>query len=143
MENDTIALLKECNSGIKMGVTSLSDVLDHVKESNLRKVLVEAKQEHEKLGDETHEILLKYHEDDKEPHPVAKMMASMKTGTKLALEESDQTIAGLITDGCDMGIKSLHQYLNKYENAEKDVKDMTKKVIASEENLRKNLQAYL
>ncbi len=143
VQNDTIALLKECNSGIKMGVTSLSDVMDHVKEGNLKKVLTEAKAEHEKLGDETHAILLKYQEDDKEPHPVAKMMASMKTTTKLALEESDQTVARLITDGCDMGIKSLHQYLNQYENAAKDVKDMTEKVIASEEKLRKNLQGYL
>lgn len=143
MENDTVELLRECNSGIKMGVTSLNDVLEHVKEGNLRKVLVEAKKEHEKLGDETHEILLKYHEDGKEPHPVAKMMASMKTGTKLALEENDQTVAELITDGCDMGIKSLHRYLNQYKDAQKDVKDMTKKVIASEENLRKNLQGYL
>lgn len=143
MEEDTIALLKECNSGIKMGVSSLSDVMDHVTNSNLRSILMDARKEHEKLGDETHSILLKYHEEGKEPHPVAKAMATMKTDVMMTVKEDDRTIAGLITDGCDMGVKSLYQYLNKYEKAEQDVRDMTKKVIESEEHLRKSLQTYL
>ena len=116
--NDTIALLKECNSGIRMGIQSLEDVIDRVSAKSMRNILHEAKQEHEKLGDETHSLLLEYHEDGKEPHPVAKMMSAVKTGTRLALEESDQTVANLITDGCDMGIKSLHRYLNQYSEAD-------------------------
>ncbi len=143
MENDTIALLKECNSGIKMGINSLTDVLDKVQASELREILKTAKKEHEKLGDESHAILLKYHEDGKEPHPVAKMMANVKTGMKLTMQESDATVADLITDGCDMGIKSLHRYLNQYPDAEESVVKLTGKLIESEEKLRKNLQCYL
>lgn len=143
MENDTVALLKECNSGIKMGIRSLTEVLDKVQASDLREILKNAKEEHEKLGDESHAILLKYHEDGKEPHPVAKMMSDMKTGMKLTMQESDATVADLITDGCDMGIKSLHRYLNQYPEAEECVQELTGKLIDSEEKLRKNLQCYL
>lgn len=143
MENDTIALLKECNSGIKMGVNSLDDVLDKVQASDLREILKAAKKEHEKLGDETHAILLKYHEEGKDPHPVAKMMSTMKTGVKLTVQESDATVADLLTDGCDMGIKSLHRYLNQYQNAEESVVKLTGRLIESEEKLRRNLQCYL
>lgn len=143
MENDTVALLKECNSGIKMGISSLEDVLDKVQGNDLREILKTAKKEHEKLGDESHAILLKYHEDGKEPHPVAKMMANMKTGVKLTVQESDATVADLITDGCDMGIKSLHRYLNQYSDAEESVIKLTGRLIDSEEKLRKNLQCYL
>ncbi len=141
MESDTVALLKECNSGIKMGINSLDDVLDRVQKSDLREILRTAKKEHEKLGDESHAILLKYHEDGKEP--VAKMMASVKTGVKLTVQESDTAVAELITDGCDMGIKSLHHYLNQYPQAEECVVKLTGKLIDSEEKLRKNLQCYL
>ena len=95
MESDTVALLKECNSGIKMGINSLDDVLDRVQKSDLREILRTAKKEHEKLGDESHAILLKYHEDGKEPHPVAKMMASVKTGVKLTVQESDTAKNGV------------------------------------------------
>ena len=143
IENDTIALLKECNSGIKMGVNSLDDVLDKVQASDLREIIKAAKKEHEKLGDETHAILLKYHEEGKDPHPVAKMMSAMKTGVKLTVQESDATVADLLTDGCDMGIKSLHRYLNQYQNAEESVVKLTGRLIESEEKLRRNLQCYL
>ncbi len=141
--NDTIALLKECNSGIRMGIQSLEDVIDRVSAKSMRNILHEAKQEHEKLGDETHSLLLEYHEDGKEPHPVAKMMSAVKTGTRLALEESDQTVANLITDGCDMGIKSLHRYLNQYSEADEKARKLTARLIDSEEKLRKEMQEFL
>ena len=49
MEDDTIKLLRECNAGIKMGVTSLNDVLDHVNDDHMRDILQESKKVHEKL----------------------------------------------------------------------------------------------
>ena len=30
IEQDTIKLLRECDAGIKMGISSIDDVLDHV-----------------------------------------------------------------------------------------------------------------
>lgn len=67
MEDDTIKLLRECNAGIKMGVTSLNDVLDHVNDTHMRDILQESKNVHEKLGDETHKFLNEYHDQGKEP----------------------------------------------------------------------------
>ena len=58
-------------------------------------------------------------------------------------EESDQTIAGLITDGCDMGIKSLSRYLNQYAAAEEKARDMARQLIAQEEELRLEVRPYL
>ena len=39
MQNDTISLLRECNSGIKMGVNSIDQVLPYVKDHKLKKNL--------------------------------------------------------------------------------------------------------
>ena len=66
MEDDTIKLLRECNAGIKMGVTSLNDVLDHVNDTHMRDILQESKNVHEKLGDETHKFLNEYHDQGKD-----------------------------------------------------------------------------
>ena len=30
MEDDSVKLLRECNAGIKMGISSIDDVMDHV-----------------------------------------------------------------------------------------------------------------
>lgn len=42
-----------------------------------------------------------------------------------------------------MGIKSLHKYLNQYEKAEKNAKEMAKQIIEIEEKLRSEVAEYL
>ena len=143
INDDTIKLLRECNSGVKMGVISLDDVLGHVRDENLEKRLSECKQEHESLGDETHDLLNEYHDTGKEPNPVAKGMSWVKTNVQLAMNDSDKTIAALITDGCNMGVKSLSRYLNQYKAASEKAKDIAKRLINLEERLVVDLRAYL
>ena len=113
INEDTIKLLRECNAGVKMGVSSLDDVMKHVHAENLKKLFLDCKEEHEKLGNETHDLLNSYHDSGKEPNPVAKGMSWIKTNMQLAIKDSDKTIADLITDGCNMGIKSLNRYCIK------------------------------
>ena len=117
VEQDTIKLLRECDAGVKMGVSSIEEVLEYVKSDELKNNLSDCKHEHNKLDKELQELLDKYHDDGKEPNPIAKSMSWMKTNMKLVMNESDHTIADLITDGCNMGVKSLNMYLNKYEAA--------------------------
>ena len=102
MEDDTIKLLRECNAGIKMGVSSLDEVMEHVTDSHLKELLQSSKQEHSRLGDETHALLTEYNDDGKEPGTMAKLMSWMKTNVKLGGEDSDRVVADLITDGCKM-----------------------------------------
>ena len=74
---------------------------------------------------------------------MAKGMSWIKTNVKLAVDESDKTIAGLITDGCNMGIKSLNKYLNQYEAADEKSKDITKRLINLEEKLVIDIRKFL
>lgn len=143
MEDDTIKLLRECNAGIKMGVTSLDEVMDHVKDERLKSLLQESKSTHSRLGDETHSYLLKYQDGGKEPTPIAKMMSWVKTNFKLGDENSDRVVADLITDGCNMGIKSLYRYLHQYQAADNEIKELVNKVIDAEEKLVKEMREYL
>ena len=62
---------------------------------------------------------------------------------KMTMDNSDATVADLITDGCNMGIKSLYKYLNQYPAAEKKVKDICERLIKIEEELRRDLRQYL
>ena len=143
IEQDTIKLLRECDAGIKMGVSSIDDVLGYVKSDRLKKDLEDNKEEHKNLDKELQELLDRYRDDGKEPNPMAKGMSWMKTNMKLVMNESDHTIADLITDGCNMGVKSLNKYLNEYEAAEEKVKELTKKVIDLEEKLAIDIRRFL
>ena len=126
-----------------MAVTYIDEVLEFVKDEKLKKLLSESKAHHEKLGNETHELLSKWGSEEKDPSIMAKGMSWLKTNMKLGMDDSDATIADLITDGCDMGVKSLNQYLNEYSDADKEAKDVCKRLIKIEEDLRQEIQTYL
>ncbi|MBE6789460.1 MAG: hypothetical protein E7539_07395 [Ruminococcaceae bacterium] len=143
IENDTIKLLRECDAGIKMGVSSIEDVIDDIKDENFKKVLEKCHGDHQKLQDDMQILLDKYHDDGKEPNPMAKGMSFVKTEFKMMMDKSDATIADLMTDGCNMGVKSLAKYLNKYKAADEKSKDLAKKVIALEEKLAQDVREYL
>ncbi|MBO5354479.1 MAG: hypothetical protein J6B09_00250 [Clostridia bacterium] len=143
IESDTIKLLRECDAGIKMGVTSIDEVLPYAKSDILKQYLSKCKKEHEKLKDEINKLLDKYKDDGKNPNPMAKGMSFMKTSVKLAMHESDHTIADLMTDGCNMGVKSLNRYLNQYEAADEVSKDITKRLINLEEKLAIDIRGFL
>ena len=143
VEQDTIKLLRECDAGVKMGVASIDDVLDQVHSSDLEQCLSQCKKEHEKLENEIQTQLEKYHDDGKNPNPIAKGMSWIKTNMKMGMNNSDQTIADLMTDGCNMGVKSLTQYLNQYEAADEVSKDIAKRLINLEEQLAIDIRAFL
>ncbi len=143
VEQDTIKLLRECDAGVKMGTASISDVLSNVTNKEFEKLLNECKREHNVLQDEIQELLDKYRDDGKNPDPMAKGMSWMKTNIKLAIDDSDKVIADLMTDGCNMGVKSLNKYLNKYKAADEVSKDIAKRLIKLEEKLVIDIREYL
>lgn len=143
IHEDTIRLLRECDAGIKMGVASIDEALPAAKSPGLKKHLADCKTEHEKLDKDLRRALHRYHDEGKDPSPMARGMAALKTNMQLAMNSSDATIASLMTDGCNMGVKSLNQYLNEYEAADEVSKDIAKRLIHLEERLTAQMRDYL
>ena len=143
VEQDTIRLLRECDAGVKMGVSSIGDVLEHVKEPDLKQMLAECKRDHEMLEQELQTLLQRYEDEGKNPNPMAKGMSWLKTNMKLSWDESDATIADLMTDGCNMGVKSLSKYLNQYQAADETSKNIAKRLIGLEERLAVKIRTFL
>ena len=143
VEQDTIKLLRECDAGIKMGVKSIDDVEKFVKSSELKELLRKCKDDHQKLENEIEVLLNAYDDDGKNPNPIATGMSWMKTNVKLSMHHSDKTVADLMTDGCNMGVKSLSGYLNQYRAASERSKDIAKKLISIEADLGENMRVFL
>ncbi len=143
IEQDTVKLLRECDAGIKMGIASIEDVQSHISNDKLSQLLGKCKEEHEKLKTEVQILLERYQDDGKDPNPIAKGMSWMKTNMKLGMEDSDRVVADLMTDGCNMGVKSLNRYLNQYKAADEVSKDIAKRLIHLEAQLAVDLRPYL
>ena len=143
IEPDTIKLLRECDAGIKMGVKCIDDVLSHVENSELLELLQTCRDRHEELDRDLQQLLDQYGDEGKDPGFMAEKMAAMKTNMKLKMDDGDSTVADLMTDGCNMGVKSLSRYLNQYAAADEASKDITKKLIKLESQLAVDLRDHL
>ena len=143
IQQDTIKLLRECDAGVKMGISSIDDVLKSVKSKKLMEYLQTCKAEHEQLQEEITQRLHEFGDEGKNPNPIVKSMSWLKTTAKLAADSTDAVIADLMTDGCNMGVKSLNRYLNEYKAAEEYAKDITKRLINLEEKLAIDIRSFL
>lgn len=143
IESDTIKLLRECDAGIKMGVESIDEVLPYAASQKLRGLLAKCREEHVKLKAEIEQALARFGDEGKDPNPMAQSMSTVKTNVRLAMNESDKTIADLMTSGCDMGVKSLSRYLNQYQAADEASKDIAKRLIRLEERLAEDMRGFL
>lgn len=143
VEDDTIKLLRECNEGIKMGIRSLEEIIPEVEDGGLANDLRKNLDTSKEILKKTQRLLHEAGDESKEPSAMAKGMSWMKTNMKLAMEHTDNTVADLITDGCDMGIKSLQRYLNQYQAADDKAKALAKELMDAESHLREDMRAYL
>ena len=143
IEQDTIRLLRECDAGVKMGVASIDEVIGSVSSETLKRQLWQCRTEHETLGKELRGQLDRFGDQGKDPNPLLRGMSWIKTEAMLGMKRSDKVIADLMTDGCNMGVKSLNRYLNQYQAADEHSKDMAKRLIQLEDTLCDQLREYL
>ena len=143
MHKDTIELLKENDLGIKMAVGIFYEVIEEISSCEMKKIVQKSKEDHEMLQVEIENLLNSYSEDEKEPTLMAKSMSWMETNFKLMVDDTDMKIAEIITDGCNMGIKTLSKKYNEYRYANEKSKQMTKRLIDLEDQLEMNLRKYL
>ena len=141
--HDTIELMKECGCGIKTGVSSLTDLVDKAESPALKKLISQSISKHEELESQVSRILADSSECAKQPPMMAKSMSWMKTEMKMAMYDTDSTVAALVTDGCGMGIKTLRQNLNDYPRASTEAKGIVEQVINEENSLMESVARYL
>ena len=142
-DGDTVKLLRECDAGIKMGISSIEDVVGDVQDKKMRRMLDECKRRHEVLSIEVGALLDEHNDAGKNPNPMAKGMSAVKTNLRMMAKPTDETIADLMTDGCNMGVKSLGRYLNQYKSADEKSREIAKNLISLEDRLSVDLREYL
>jgi hypothetical protein len=143
MNEDTINLLKECNAGCKSGTNSMEQVLPYIENENLKSIIDEYNDKHIKIGDECHQMLNEYHEEEKDPQVSAKAFSWISTEMKLMMNNDTHKIADIMIDGCNMGIKSVSEYINKYKTASKGSMGLANKLVKTEQEFMNELLGYL
>lgn len=126
-----------------MAVDSIRQVKEYAEKESLIKVLDEYDKKHRKLRDDIAALLKEYDENGKEPEKMAAAFSWITTEMKLMLNDDSQKIAKIMMDGCNMGIQSLSEYINKYTEASRESMALAKEVIKTEEAFAKAMRDFL
>lgn len=140
---DSVELLKECDAGLEMAISSLEQVKPEANADNFANMLDKYYNNHIKIQKDIDKKLVEYDANGKKANPIAEAMSSMKTSFKLATNHTDEEIADLMIDGCNMGIKSVSKYMNQYSNANEDIMQLANDIIVLEQNFSNELRQYL
>lgn len=143
VRKDTVELLKECSAGVKMALSAIDEVEPQIQQEAFKKAVEKSRAAHERLGDEAQTLLDASGDTEKEPNAIAKGMSWLKTNAMLAFDPADKTVAKLLVDGCHVGVKSLSRYLNEYEHADAEARELSRRLIAEEQSLGETARRYL
>ncbi len=126
-----------------MAVASIDDVLPYLNDGEMMQVLKESKTEHKDLEKDIDNTLHRLNCDGKEPNIMAKGMSKIKTNAEMAFKPTAAQAASLITDGCGMGIKSIHKYMNQYPAASNEVMSLANRISDLEAKLEEQMKPFL
>lgn len=143
MNEDTMKLLKECNLGCKMAVSSMKQVEEYVQDDNLEKILKRYRTEHEKLEQESSDMLNEWGCSGKEPGKMASAFSWLTTEMKMKMKDDSNQIAKIMMDGCNMGIQSICERKHQYCEASKAAVELSDRLVKAEENFMTDLKEFL
>ena len=143
MKDHTISLLKECDSGCKMAVNSMDQVLEYVSNEKLRKTIEDYEKKHQDMEYEAFKQLNILDESGKEPEKVASMFSKFSTDMKMMIKGDDRQVAKIMMDGCNMGIQSISGFKNQYPGASKKSMELADRIVKTEEAFMAEMKGYL
>lgn len=140
---DTIELLLQVNSGCKMAIDSMEQVGKTIDDKLILDIIKKYNEEHIKIEDKSHRLLNSAGVSDQEPSLMAKTFAQMQARIKLLIKDDVHQAASILTDGCNMGIKSLCEYKNSYKAADAKSVELCEKLCDLESRMLEELQPLL
>ena len=140
---DTEGILQECDAGVKTAVNCIDEVIERTDNEELRRTLRESRTEHVKLGNEIAAMLDENGFSGKDPNLISKMMSKTKINAELAVSPTDATVAELMIDGCNMGVKKLSEYVNRFPTSVSPAVHVAERLIKTEQELMDAMRVYL
>ncbi len=143
MDKQTVTLLKECNAGCKMAVGSIDRIKEFLMNAELEQTLTAYKEQHKKLEEESSKLLAELGERGQQPDKIASAFSWITTEVKLLVKDDSTQIAKILMNGCNMGIQSISECMNKCPDASHDSISLAKKLVKCEEKLMEDMKKYL
>ncbi len=143
--NDTVELLQSCHRGTITAINSFEQVMDHVESDKMRACLEDTLQRHRTISKEVGEKLRHHGVEAENPNAMARASVWLTTEMRMMMDANnrDHQIAKLTINGCNMGIQTLSEDINRLKAADGDTEDLAASLITEEQKLMDDLRVYL
>lgn len=139
---EKIELLKEINKDSKMGMDSLSIVLEKVNDEEFENLLNRQHEEYKNIFDRTQELLIENKEGIKDTPMMQKAMSWMGIQLNTINDTSNAKLSDLLIQGTNMGIIKGRKLLNQVSTT-KEIKNILSDFVRLQEKNVEDLKNYL
>ena len=126
-----------------MGCEGINSVLGYTENIQLKKTLENQLSEYENLRKKAAEMLSRRGEKAIDAGAIARMSSGIMAVGKLMIDRSDSKIAEMTIQGNNMGVNKTLKHLHDYSGEDKEVKNLTEKLLATEEKNVEQLKVFL
>ena len=141
--NDTIELLNFISQNAKMGVETLSRLVQITQEEEFKNYLTEYLDGYQSFLSDADKRLKKKKEESKDLSPMAKVMSYLSLSFNTMIDKSPSHVAEMVMQGCSMGIIDITKRIKQYSGAEKTALTLAEKLLKFEQKNFSRLQKFL
>lgn len=141
--NDNAVFLNFIYSNSAMGITTISQILDVVKEEDFKNHLQKELEEYQAIHEETKRLLNEHGFDEKGLSMFEKARTYLMISVQTLMDQSTSHIAKMLITGSNMGILDGTKHLKNADHVERDIKNLMDRLVKSEENHVQKLKAFL
>ena len=129
-----------------MGVKSTTKLIDLLrdKDNKIKKLLEDELKEYEKYLVKSEKLLKKNKVEPEGAGMMAEMMAKMSMKMDVKKDNSDSSIAGILTEGFTMGVINMNKKIEAYkDDCDSSIIELARDIVKFQEKEIKNLKSYL
>lgn len=136
-------ILNQINTGIKMGMDSISNISEKINNTNLKKELLFQYDKYNEILNTVNTELKNYDEFPKELNPMQKASGWMMIEWNMITDKSDSNIAEMMLKGSNMGIIQGTKLLNNNPKTTENIKNILNNFITFQKDSVEQLRKYL
>ncbi|MBO5096171.1 MAG: hypothetical protein J6B98_04780 [Bacilli bacterium] len=138
-----VEFLNYIHQNAKMGVVGIDNIKAKIYDEELKDLIATQRKEYVSICDEVTKLLNELGVSEKDISTMAKVMTYFMANLELLKDDSASNIAKLMIEGSNKGIVEITKKLNGYNNANKKVEKLAKKLLVTEQHNIDELKIYL
>lgn len=141
--NQNAELLNFVYQNAQMGVETIHQILKVTEHEGLKKQLEKQMKEYESFQKEAGKLLEENGYDEKGVRSFEKIRAYLMVNLQTMTDRTTSHIAQMMMIGSNMGVIQAVKNLRKYENVQKNVKNLMERLQKKEEENLESMKAFL